>query len=137
MATTAVNEVSDLDALTDAQFECKFAGRHLMRIVEVEHFIRPRSIGYRVIFHCDECGRFRNDIISPLTGDLLARWYPPDNFYKWVGDRIRINDLRLAKLERMGIPVGQHNKTGADGDVVKAKRVAKKPSAKRRSLTAV
>lgn len=104
MANQAVVEVTDIEALTEAQLQCRLQRVHAMRVVEVEKSIRPGSIGYRVVFRCQDCNRVRNDVVSWYDGTLLARWYD-DQGYKWAGERLTIGDVRLETLRRLGYPI--------------------------------
>lgn len=128
MAKAAVEEISEIEALDEARLQCRLQRVHAMRATEVEKSIRPGSIGYRVIFRCQDCGRVRNDVISWYNGDLLARWYDDDGYYRWVGEKLTMGDVRLETLRRLGLPLG--NQVKLDDKPVKK-------TAKKRRLTAV
>lgn len=47
---------------------------------------RMPGFGTRVWFRCTECGTWRADVFSRITGDLLARWYDHPEGYRWDGE---------------------------------------------------
>jgi len=103
-----LEEVSDIERLTEEQLQCRMSRVHPFRVVDVEESRRPGSIGYRVVFQCQNCPRIRHDVIDWYTGDLLTRDYPDvTGWYKWTGEKLLVGDVRLETLRRLGFKVGK------------------------------
>jgi len=63
---------------------------------------RPTVFGTRVSFRCTECGTWRFDIFSRITGELLSRRYDHPDGYRWEGEvKPTGNELRAMWGEQM------------------------------------
>lgn len=85
------------DELTVTYSACKGPIKHRWDLVVASPDQRPR-FGTLALFRCDNCGTYRRDIFSRITGDLLSRGYDYPPGYRDAG---RFADDRRATAAEM------------------------------------
>jgi len=64
--------------------------------------MRPPGFGTRVWWRCSECGMWKREIISRITGEVLSRNYDPPPGYKWEGPgKLTSAELRAQYFEEV------------------------------------
>lgn len=86
-----------IEQLEDKFLLCRTRRNHAMHLFTP--LMEPPPWGKRLSWMCSDCGMIRHDIID-YTGGLSSRRYEQPEGYKWVGEKLTSNDLRLELLYR-------------------------------------
>lgn len=70
--------------LIKSYMRCRALRSHMWDVIPATPSQRSDLGGVLMLLRCESCGTERHDVFSPVTGDLMVRWYDYPESYRDV-----------------------------------------------------